>query len=398
MNKNKKNISPGLMKRIGLSLLFHISYTLLLWGQTSSFSFQARNQKLSTHIIDSIFINNPLCQKYNEATRLDTLYWNQYPSVSLDSISLLKEVTANELFRKALDFKQSGYYSDRPFNLLGTFRETEYRNDSNTLQNIKTKVNVYDPGFTKGNLVKAQTQKCEEVYKSPDYPFSILDGYKNALGGAYSNLYYILDLDFIRMYNIPYSPELGPDKRIWSTHNFNPKLGQDIFRYYKAFKKDSSIYVVLVNNRKYSIMDRVLDPKSKIKVVGISPKNNQKDVTKVFKYALINLRTNTIEKTGYYINSIPDSSSIFPSFVTSYEASYKLIGDKYYLEQVSLNDFLFNPKIDHISLSGIFFRVDSVITAPEEVKKIRDSEADPRKENYLEQHLKNNNWKGNEKY
>jgi hypothetical protein len=248
--------------------------------------------------------------------------------------------------------------------------------------------------------VKARTQKCEVANKSSDFKGSLFDFYMNILGGLYSNLYYILDLDFLRMYNMPYSSELGPDKRIWSTHSFNSINDIDNYNYYKAFKKDGSIYVVLVSEREFSIIDR-LSNRSNDSIRCLKSGHSEyipKDVQKVLKYVVVNLRTNTIEQSKYYHISLPDSSTTFPNMVTSYETSYQLVEDKYYLKNVCLNNFLFGTNIDHISLSGISFQVDSVITDPKKIEKIKDSEADLRKVNYLEQYLKNMDWRCNEKY
>ncbi|MBK6283760.1 MAG: hypothetical protein IPF54_14890 [Draconibacterium sp.] len=113
-----------------------------------------------------------------------------------------------------------------------------------------------------------------------------------------------------------------------------------------------------------------------------------KDVQKVVKYVVINLNTNAIEETKYLHFSFRDSSSIFPNQAESYETFYYLKDGKYYLRKVHLNRFRFSPRIDDISLSGISFQVDSVVTTADKVERIKSSQADRRKENYFEQNLK----------
>ena len=405
MNKNivfllKNSLTAKCLKnRTIIFLLFFIVSEMTLFGQnTSSFKFGMKNNShLNKYQVDSIYKNNQLCQKYPEVVMLDTLYWSQYPKVNIDSIPRLHRITANELAEQTLDIMQSNYYSKQSFNLIGTYSENEMRNDTNISQYIKTKVKVYDPGFTSNSLPKARTEKCDNVYKSNNILPSIPEVWKTTLGGLYSNLYYILDLDFLRMYNFQSSGHLGGDRRIWSAHNFNSEHVSDDYRYYKAFIKDSSIYVVLVSKREYSILDLANKPNSSIK---LNFPKEFKPVTSEFKYILVNLRTSAIEKTGYYTtDSLSNNSSMSssPNRVTSYETSYKLIGNQYFLDQVSCNNFLFGPKINLISLSGISFHVDSVVIEPKKVEKISDSQSDPRKVNYLEQYLKNINWRVNEK-
>lgn len=132
------------MRQIILSILSFLSTLIAVNGQASSFSFKAENPKLSRHIEDSIFINNPLCQKYVEMAKLDTFWWERYPKIDVDSIFFLRENSANELFNQTLDFKSSDSYSNIPFNLFGTYYESEYKNDTNIFQNVKSKVMVYD--------------------------------------------------------------------------------------------------------------------------------------------------------------------------------------------------------------------------------------------------------------
>ena len=371
------------------------SCNLLLLGQTNSIQLEFENQLLDRQTKDSIFENNELCQKYFEVANLDTSYWNQYPVINLNEIPILKEITANELLKQAIELRKSSLYNNKPFNLIGTYSETEYRNDLNTFQNLKTKVKVYDSGFNKSQLVNANTFYCEEVNKTPDFKGSIFDTYINAFSGAYSNLYYILDLDFLRMYNLPYSDKLGGDKRIWKTDSFDSDSENADYNYYKAFKIDSSIYVVIVNKQEYSIRDR-LYKRPTMKYLG-KPENNARDIQTILKYVVVNLRTNAIEKTKYYHISLSDSTSTYPNRVTSYETTYYIEGEKYYLKNISLNNFLFNPSIDHISFGGISFSVDSVITTSNKVEKINESNADRRKVNYLEQFLTNTYLKKDEK-
>jgi hypothetical protein len=331
---------------------------------------------MSQQTKDSIFKNNPLCQKYAEVVRPDTLYWNQYPKIEIDSISQLKGITANELAKQALDIRHSKYYSTQPFNLIGSYSENEMRNKTTSSQSIKTKVMVYDQGFMSNHLPKAQTEKCDYVIKSPDISPSIADIWKTTLGGEYSNLYYSLDFDFLRMYNTPSSGDLGGDRRIWSTHNFNSEYVSDDFRYYKAFKKDSFIYVILISYRAYSILD------SKAASNFHFPKEIKPPLNTEYKYLLVNLNTNAIEKTGFYTIML----SPVPTIATSYETSYKLIGKQYFLDKITKYDFEYIPNIDHISLRGISFQVDSVISEPSKVMKIKESQADPRKVNYIDQY------------
>jgi hypothetical protein len=375
------------MKQIIISI-FSLLSAIGVYGQATSFSFKAENPKYSKHEEDSIFNSNPLCQKYVEIAKSDTFYWNQYPSVTLDSIPLLYKKSANELFNQSLDFKHSGNYSNHPFNLLGTYYETEYKNDTNTFQNIKTKVKVFDEGFTSDNLIKTRTQQCDELFKSPDFHNSLFDSYMHGLGGNYSNLYYLLDLDFLRMFNTPYSDELGGDRRKWSKNKGSGYEKTDNYNYLKAFTKDSSTYVVLISEHDYCIFDQI-QKRSSLKYINQGNSDPfPKDVQKVVKYVVINLNTNAIEETKYLQFSFRDSSSIFPNQAESYETSYYLKDGKYYLRKVHLNRFRFSPRIDDISLSGISFHVDSVVTAPGTVEKIKDSQADNRKENYFDQNLK----------
>lgn len=376
------------MRRIFFLTIAFLSTTITIWGQVTSFSFKAENQKLSKTEEDSIFKNNPLCQKYVAMAKLDTFWWNRYPDLNIDSISLLLSMTANELFNKTLSFKGSNNYSGSPFNLLGTYYQTEYKNDTKTFQNIKTKVQVYDSGFTTENFVNARTQKCEEVYKSTDFTNTLFDSYMFGLGGIYSDLYYILDLDFLRMFNTQSSDDLGGDRRIWSKNKGSGYEKTDNYNYYKAFTKDSSNYVVLISEHDYCIFDQIQKRSSMIQVKQANSEPFPKDVQKVVKYVVINLNSNAIEETKYLHFSFRDSSSIFPNQAESYETSYKLKEGKYYLSKVHLNRFRFIAKLDDISLSGISFQVDSVVTAPGTVEKIKSSQADKRKENYLEENLK----------
>ena len=61
-----------------------------------------------------------------------------------------------------------------------------------------------------------------------------------------------------------------------------------------------------------------------------------------------------------------------------------MIGNHYYLDQMTKNEFHFNPNINQISLSGLNFKTDSIISDPSKIKKISKAKADPRKENYIE--------------
>jgi len=320
--------------------------------------------------------------------KADTFYWDQFASLNIDSIALLHKKTANELFNQTLDFKQSCNYSGIPFNLLGTYYETEYKNDTSTLQNIKTKIKVFDEGFTSGKLVNASTQECEELYKSPDFHNLLFDSYMLGLGGNYSNLYYLMDLDFLRMFNVPTSTDLAGDRRIWSKNKGSGYEKTDNYNYLKAFTKDSSTYVVLISEHDYCIFDQI-QKRSSLKYMNqVNSDPFPKDVQKVVKYVVINLNTNAIEETKYLHFSFRDSSSIFPNQAESYETFYYLKDGKYYLRKVHLNRFRFSPRIDDISLSGISFQVDSVVTTADKVERIKSSQADRRKENYFEQNLK----------
>lgn len=378
--------------RIILILTLIVCNSVIIRGQnTNSVNFKMQNNNpFSKHAEDSINKNNPLCQKYSEVVRLDTLYWSQYPKVSLDSIPQLQGRTANEMAKQALDIKSSKYFSNQPFNLIGTYSETEMLNNINSSKNIKTKVRVYDPGFTSNNLVKARTEKYYDLYKSPDISPSVADIWKTSLVGEYSNLYYSLDFDFLRMYNVPFSRDLGGDRRIWSEGR--PKdfvYVPDSFKYYKAFKKDSSLYVVLVCTRVYSILDYLNKPNSSLK---LNFPKGEKPINSEYKYLLVNLNTNVIEKSGYYrivSESYNNSLSSYPNIATSYETSYKRIGGQYFLDQEVIYDYRFGPRIDHISLSGISFKVDSVINDPSKVIRIKESEADPRKVNYIDHCISN---------
>ena len=141
--------------------------------------------------------------------------------------------------------------------------------------------------------------------------------------------------------------------------------------------------VVIVAKREFSMDDYV---KKNTKVMIID-NTGRKSITRLFKYLLINLNTNVVEKTGYYridSESYRNSSTLSPYSAKSYETSYRRIGNQYSLDQVLINDYLFRPQINHISLSGISFQVDSVITEQSKVVKIMDSQADPRKVNYLD--------------
>jgi hypothetical protein len=382
-------------KIYAFAFLIFIFCNTIICGQTNSFQFGFENQLLDKKTKDSIFENNELCQRYLEVASLDTFFWNKFPTINFDDIPILKKITANDLFKHAVELKKTFFYNKEPFNLFGTYSETEYRNNLNTFQNLKTKIKVYDSGFNKNQLVNATTQYCEEVNKSPDFQGSIFDSFITTLGGTYSNLYYVLDLDFLRMYNVPYSDKLGGDRRIWTADNLKNESGNEDYNYYKAFKMDSSIYVVIVNKKEYSNMNR-LSKRPSMNYLGKS-ENAKKDIQSELKYVLINLSTMAIENTKYYHISLSDSASIYPNRVTSYETTYNLVGEKYYLKNINLNNFLFNPSIDHISFSGISFSVDSVVNSSNKVERIKDSEADQRKVNYLEQYLKNYNWSNNEK-
>ncbi len=360
--------------------LFLLFNSLFLQGQNiNSFSIKSENKNpINKNNLDSIYKNNILCTKYKEVVRLDTLFWKQYPKISLDSIPQLKVINANELAKKALDIKHSEYYTNQPFNLIGTYSESEMRNNTHTSQNIETKVLVYDPGFSSGKLPWAQTEKCYYKYKSADISLSTAEIWMISLVGEYSNLYFSLDYDFLRMYNFPTCNELGGDRRIWSTHNFNSEHDSDDYCYYKAYKKDSAIYVILVSTRSYSIMDKARNFNYNL------PKDFVKPVTTEYKYLLINLNTNAIEKTGFYINN---SHNSIPFMVTSYETSYKFNGNKYFLNHVKNNSFLLG---EYASIRSISFDVDSVVNDPSKVKKIKESQADPRKVNYIDYFIGNN--------
>lgn len=377
----------NLQNKIILIFILTVCNSAIILGQnTNSFSLTVQNDKpLNRHgrdsiqsRKDSIYKNNPLCQKYTEIVKLDTLYWSLYPKVDLDSIQQLKGVTANELAKQALDIKHSKYYSNQPFNLIGTYSEKEMRNNTNQSQNIKTKVMVYDPGFTSNNLPKARTEKCYNVYKWPDISPTIADIWKTSVFGEYSHLYHSLDFDFLRMYSFPGSCDLEGDMRIWDNRKTFDRVPED-YRYYKAFKKDSSVYVILDCTRRYSILDIAEKPNSGFDLH--IPKYIIRPQTTEYKYLLINLSTNAIEKTGYYSGQFV---STIPTGVISYETSYKLIDNQYFLNQVTTNTFEFLPNINHISLSGISFKVDSVINEPSKVIKIKESKADPRKVNYID--------------
>lgn len=379
------------MNRTILILLLFLSVikTTLFAQNTSSFSLKTENKiPMSFHEKDSIYKNNPLCQESDKIVGLDTLYWSKYPEVKLDSIPQLKLVSANEMAKRALDIKHSPYYPQKPFNLLGTYRENEMRNDTMSTQHINTKVKVYDPAFTGNILPKAQTEKCNSVYQAPNRTDDLLDTHKNMYGGPYSNLYYALDLDFLRMYDYPGSNEMGGDRRLWDNRKHITYAKED-YRYYKAFKHDNNIYVVLVSTRKYSQHDYLPDS-----IKARLPKNMNKPENNEYKYLLINLTTNSIEKAGYY--KIQSESSL-PINIDSFEASYKLIGNQYFLDNVTKHNFEFSPRINHISLSGFSFHVDSVIYETPKVKEIKESEADPRNVNYIDQVTKKHNLKTDEK-
>jgi hypothetical protein len=337
---------------------------------------------MSQQTKDSIYKNNPLVKRYKEVVKLDTFYWSQYPQIDIDSIDLLKGVTANDLAKQVLNTKQSKYYSNKPYNLIGTYNEGEFRDNLKPVQNIETKVTVYDESFISDKLPKAQTDECKYIYKSPDINYSTADLLKTSLGGLYSNLYNTLDLDFLRMYDFQYTDEFGVDRRLW--WNRPPKFTviiPDDYKYYRAYKKDSSIYVILISNGECSLMETMSKPNSPIIISGT--KDIPKDTLRVYKYLLVNLNTNAIEKTGYYRYQ----SLKHPYNVSSYETTYKLIDGKYYLNQVNKNEFVCIPNINHISLNGQYFRVDSVITDPLKVKKIKSSQVEPRRVNYIDQFI-----------
>lgn len=392
MNENKtfffENTHKILFLKHKIILIFILTVcnSVSILGQNiNSVNFKMQNSNpYSKHALDSINKNNPLCQKYREVVRLDTLYWSQYPQVRIDSIPQLKGKTANEVAKQALDIKSSKYFSNQPFNLIGTYSETEMRNSTNSPNTVKTKVRVYDPGFKSNNLPKARTEKYCDLYKSPDMTPTVADVWKTKLGGEYSNLYYSLDFDFLRMYNVPSSRDLGGDRRIWSEGR--PKdlfYVPDSFKYYRAFKKDSLLYVVLVYTRVYSMLDYFNKPNSSLK---FNVPKGEKPINSEYKYLLVNLNTNTIERTGYYSSEF---QSTVPISATSYETSYKIFGNQYFLKQVTKNTFEFLPGVNHISLSGISFQVDSVVNEPSKVIKIKDSQADPRKVNYVDQCISN---------
>jgi len=107
------------------------------------------------------------------------------------------------------------------------------------------------------------------------------------------------------------------------------------------------------------------------------------------------LRTKAIEKTWY--SAVGTDVYGLPCQEISYETSYKLKGDKYFLNHVSNYIFEFSPRNNEISLSGISFRVDSVTIDSKKVKKIENSQADPRKVNYIDHFIPKNNLKIDEK-
>ncbi len=346
------------------------------------------NNVVSSLPIDSLSIN--LLYRYSKFVQLDTLYWSIYPQLDIDSIIKLQGKSANDLAKLVLNIKQSIYYSKQAFNLVGSYSENEMRNDTISTEQIKTKVLVYDHGFNSNQPILTHTENCDFVHKSPNISPTVYDTWTKSLGGEYSNLYYSLDLDFLRMYNCPYSKELGVDRRIWSKRDEKSELHvPDDFKYFKAYKKDSSNYLILVSSRTYSMIDQ----KRKNPKVTINVSKENEDISNIFKYLLINLNTNSIEKTGHFtistINSIPIS-------ITSYETSYKLVGNQYFLNHVSNNTLRFLPKINHIDLRCISFNVEKVINEPLKVIKIKESKADPRNVNYIDQFI-NNNLKINEK-
>ena len=190
------------------------------------------------------------------------------------------------------------------------------------------------------------------------------------------------------MYNFQYKEELGADRRIWWNRpkNFTVLIPDD-YKYYKAYKKDSSIYVILVSTGECSLIETMSKHNSGIKISG--PKDIPRDTLREYKYLLVNLNTNAIEKTGYYHYQSDQN----PFNVSSYETSYKLIEGKYYLSQVNKNEFVCIPNINHISLNGQYFKVDSIITDPVKVKKIKSSQIEPRKVNYIDQFIQVKNLK-----
>ena len=367
-------------------------------NQNKAIDFTITNSKINQFSLDSIFSVNQLCQRFNETAKMDSFFWDQYPSINPNSIPLLKENSAHELFKLSLNLKNSNKYSELPFNLFGTYQELEYKNDLNTYQGLKTKVKVYDVGFTKEELVRAQTQKCEELSKIPDFPTSIFDSYMLAMGAPYSNLYYILDLDFLRMYYVPYSDDLVGDRRIWSKNHTSGYDATENYDYHRVFKKDSSIFVVLVSESIYSIFDQMIKRKSIQINYNEDSGKYLNDVQKIIKYIVINLNTKSIEKIMHYHFSYNNDTSIIPNLASFYESSYMMKEGKYYLKDVILNKFRFNPAIDDISLGGISFHVDSVISDQKKVERINNHQADKRDENYINQTLRNTKRYGNGKY
>ncbi len=378
----------------------------------SSVSITYQNDHpLSKLAVDSIYDNNEICQKRNEAVKLDTLFWNEHSQLNIDSVASLINISANELAKQVLEIKHSNFYNNEPFNMLGSYSEFDARVDTSDLKKLehdqtKTQVTIYDQGYFSNSLLMAHTDKCNYVYKSPTKKNSYLDLYMLGLGGEYSNLYLALDLDFLRMFDREYSPDYGGDRRIWDSRKTEMRGGPDDFKYYKAFRKDSTDYVVLISRRSYNTKEEEgknphfkfvkLDPKDTINF-----RSRMKDATKTgvvtsyylkedtihapdnldFKYLLVNLKTKSIEKSGYYTES-GDPSRPFSG--RSYETRYKMIGNHYYLDQMTKNEFHFNPNINQISLSGLNFKTDSIISDPSKIKKISKAKADPRKENYIE--------------
>jgi len=380
----------------------------------SSFNMTYQNDhKLSQQAKDSMYCNNQICKERQNAVKLDTSFWSEYPQINPGSITSLQNISANELAKQVLDIKNSSFYNNEAFNMLGSYNEFDARIDTSdlkkmTMDQANTNVTIYDPGYFSNTLPRAQTDKCQFAIKSPDKKNSYVDLLKLGLGGKYSNLYRALDLDILRMFDIKSSPELGVDRRIWDNRKSFKISGPDDFKYYKAFQKDSADYVVLVSQRIFSAADE-MKKNGFLKYVKMNPedtinnysrlkelkkdtgftiyyKNPEDTIPKadnmIFKYLLVNLKTKAIEKTGYYTQMGVSSN---PSRASSYETSYKMIGNRYYLDQLTHNEFNFNPNINHIELSGVSLKVDSVITAPSKIKKISKVKADPRNETYIDQ-------------
>jgi hypothetical protein len=377
---------------------------------SSSMTYQ-NDHPLSKLAVDRIYNNNQISKERNEIVKLDTSFWNEYPLINPDSIASLKNLSANELAKQVLEIKNSNFYNNEPFNMLGSYSEFDARIDTTDLKKIaldqaNTNVTIYDPGYFSNSLPRAHTDKCQFVNKSPDKRNSYIDLLKLGLGGTYSNLYWAMDLDIMRMFDINYSPELGVDWRIWDNRKTKKFGGSDDFKYYKAFHKDSTDYVVLVSQRSFNSKDE-MKKNPKFKFVKVNQEDSMKIRSKMsetkkdtfftiyymkeytihkadnmdFKYLLINLKTKSIEKTGYY-TEMGDPSK--PNIASSYETSYKKVGNHYYLDQLSRNEFKFYPNLNHIELSGVNLKVDSIITDQSKIKKISKARADVRKESYIE--------------